>query len=73
MPRPFWVVLWDPFWDPFWRPIRTGSPCTAENPCTVCRLDVRSNARQGCGSARRSKRGHVPVPGTPASVDLRVP
>ena len=64
MPRPFWVVLWDPFWDPFWRPIRIGSPCAAENPCTVRRSDVRRGARQGCGLRGCSGRGRVPMRGT---------
>jgi hypothetical protein len=73
MPRPFWVVLWDPVWDPLWRPIRTGSPSAAENPHTIGRSDVRSSARQGCGLRRRSERGRVLMPGTSASVDLRVP
>lgn len=65
MAGPFWVAFWDPFWDPFWRPIRTGSPCAVESPCTVRRSDVRSSARQGCGLRRSSERGAVPMPGTP--------
>jgi hypothetical protein len=65
MPRPFWVPFWVPFWDPFWRPIRTGSPCAAETPCTVRRSDVRSSARQPSGLRRCSERGTVSMPGTP--------
>jgi hypothetical protein len=64
IPSPFWVVFWGPFWDPFWRPIRIGSPCAAENPCTPRRSDVRTSARQGCGLRSCSRPGRVPMPGT---------
>jgi hypothetical protein len=67
VPRPFWVVLWDPFWRPLWSPLRTGSPSVAQNPCTAAAPSVPSSTRQPSGLRKQAVGGSACLGGAPCT------